>query len=53
METKDIAISRIRTELAAQQAVCQKMKLERDQLYSDLQDSKEEIKYVVPVPMTV
>lgn len=36
----------LRTELAAQQAVYQKLKSERDQIWDQLQASNEEIRYV-------
>lgn len=34
----------LRTELAAQKAVCQKLKLEREQAYHSLNDAEEQIR---------
>lgn len=49
METDELRILRqenvhLKTELAAQQAVCQKLKNERDQYFDAFQDAQEEIR---------
>ena len=38
---------KLRTELAAQQAVCQKLKHEVDYLYGSLQNAEEEVRCVM------
>ena len=50
MEGTDVVLlqqenSQLRTELSAQKAVYQKVKVERDQLFQDLQDAKDEVRY--------